>query len=80
MILTIINKQTNNTITLKTQSVTDPDKLKQSKFTDHGINFLKIFAAKKVHRQKMLKEYVAADLLQKKSIFYSTNEYISKLE
>ena len=45
------------------QSLTDSDILKQSKFTDDGINMIKILAVEKFHRQRILKEYVASSLL-----------------
>ena len=45
-------------------SVTDPDIIKQSKFTDHGRNILKNFALEKLHRQRMLKEYFDLQLLE----------------
>ena len=38
------------------QSLTDPDKLKQSKLTDKEINIKKNVALEKLHRQRMLKE------------------------
>ena len=34
-------------------SLTDPDKLKQSKFTDHKINIIKNMALEKLHRQRI---------------------------
>ena len=40
-------------------SLTDPDILKQSKFTDDEINISKNLALEKVHRQKVLMEYFA---------------------
>ena len=45
-------------------SLTDPDILKQSKFTDE-INIIKDLALTKLHRQRLLKEHVAIDLLEK---------------
>ena len=45
-------------------SLTDPDILKQSKFTDHEIHIIKNFALEKLHRQKCLKEYFALQLLE----------------
>ena len=45
-------------------SVTDPDKLKQSKFTDDEIIILKNLALEKLHRQKCLKVYFALQLLE----------------
>ena len=47
-------------------SLTDPDSLKQSKFTDLEIDFLKNLGFKKLHRQRILKAHVAMDLLEKK--------------
>ena len=45
-------------------SLTDPDILKQSKFTDDEINFIKNLALEKLHRQRILKEHIAMDLLE----------------
>ena len=45
-------------------SLTDSDFLKQSKFTDDEINIIKNFAIEKLHRQRILKEYVASSLLE----------------
>ena len=44
-------------------SLTDPDILKQSKFTDDEINIIKNLALEKLHRQRILKEYHAVSLL-----------------
>ena len=46
-------------------SLTDPDILKQSKFTDFEVNIIKSLALEKLHRQRILKEHIAMDLLQK---------------
>ena len=46
-------------------SLTDPDILKQSKFTDNEIEIIKNLALEKLHRQRMLKEYYALQLLDK---------------
>ena len=46
-------------------SLTDPDILRQSKFTDNEIEILKNLALEKLHRQRILKEVVAMDLLEK---------------
>ena len=45
-------------------SLTDPDILKQSKFTDDEINIIKNLALEKLHRQRILKEYHAISLLE----------------
>ena len=45
-------------------SLTDPDILKQSKFTDNEINIIKNLALEKLHRQRILKEYHAVSLLE----------------
>ena len=45
-------------------SLTDPDILKQSKFTDDEINIKKNLALEKLHRQRILKEYHAVSLLE----------------
>ena len=46
-------------------SLTDPDILKQSKFTDDEIIIIKNLALEKLYRQRILKEHVAKDLLEK---------------
>ena len=46
-------------------SLTDPDILKQSKFTDDEINIIKDLALSKLQRQRILKEHVAMNLLEK---------------
>ena len=46
-------------------SLTDPDILKQSKFTDDEIEIIKNSALEKLHRQRILKEHFAMDLLEK---------------
>ena len=46
-------------------SLVEPDILKQSKFTDHEIDFIKNIALEKLHRQRNLKEIVALDLLER---------------
>ena len=45
-------------------SVTDPDALRQSKFTDYEVDILKNLALEKLHRQRILKEHVAISLLE----------------
>ena len=45
-------------------SLTDPDILKQSKFTDDEINIIKNLALEKLHRQRILKEYHAVSILE----------------
>ena len=46
-------------------SLVEPDILKQSKFTDHEVEIIKNIALEKLHRQRILKEVVAMDLLEK---------------
>ena len=46
-------------------SLTDSDILKQSKFTDDETNIIKKLVLEKLHRQRILKEHVAMDLLEK---------------
>ena len=46
-------------------SLTGPDILKQSKFTDDEINIIKNLALEKLHRQRILKEHVAMVMLEK---------------
>ena len=45
-------------------SITDPDKKRQSKFTDYEIDNIKNLALEKLHRQRNLKEHVAMSLLE----------------
>ena len=45
-------------------SLTDPDILKQSKFSDDEINIIKNLALEKLHRQRILKEFHAISLLE----------------
>ena len=46
-------------------SLTNPDILGQSKITDDEIEIIKNLALEKLHRQRILKEHVAMDLLEK---------------
>ena len=46
-------------------SLTDPDKLRQSKFTDHEIENVKNLALENLYRQRILKEHIATDMLEK---------------
>ena len=46
-------------------SLVEPDILKQGKFTDHEIEIIKNIALEKLHRQRILKEVVAMDILEK---------------
>ena len=46
-------------------SLTDPDILRQSKFTDDEIEIIKNLALEKLQRVRILKEHVATDLLEK---------------
>ena len=57
-------------------SLTDPDIIKQSKFTDDEIDIIKNLALEKLPRQKILKEHVAMDLLEKH--FYDQSIYFYK--
>ena len=50
-------------------SLTDPDILKQSKFTDDEIIIIKNLALEKVHRQRLLKEHFALQLLNQYFLF-----------
>ena len=47
------------------RSITDPDILKQSRFTHDEIEITKNLALEKLYRQWILKEHVAMDLLEK---------------
>ena len=46
-------------------SLVEPSILKQSKFTDLEIEIIKNLALEKLHRQRILKEHIAMDLLEK---------------
>ena len=46
-------------------SLIEPDLLKQSKFPDHEVDIIKNIALEKLHRQRILKENIALDLLEK---------------
>ena len=46
-------------------SLVEPSILEQSKFTDHEIEIFKNLALEKLHRQRIIKEHVALDLLKK---------------
>ena len=45
-------------------SLTDPDILKQSKITDHEVKTIKNLALEKLHRQRILKEYVSVSFIR----------------
>ena len=47
-------------------SLVEPDILKQSKLNDYEIENIKNTALEKLHRQRILKEVVAMDLLEKR--------------
>ena len=46
-------------------SLVVPDTLKQSKFTDHEVDVIKIVALEQLQKQRILKVTVALDLLEK---------------
>ena len=46
-------------------SLVEPSILKQSKFTDHEIEIIKNIALEILYRQRILKEHIALDLLEK---------------
>ena len=46
-------------------SLTDPDILRQSKFTEYEIDIIQNLPLEKLHRQRFLKESIALDLLEK---------------
>ena len=56
-------------------SLVETDILKQSKFTDDEINIIKNIALDKIHRQKILKEIKAMDLLEKQMMILYNNSY-----
>ena len=45
--------------------IVEPSILKQSNFTDHEIETIKNLALEKLHLQRILKEHIARDLLEK---------------
>ena len=46
-------------------ALTDPDVLKQSKFTNDEIEIIRNIALEKLHRQRILKEHIAMDISEK---------------
>ena len=46
-------------------SLVEPSTLKQSTFTDHEIEIKRNIALEELHRQRILKEHIAMDLLEK---------------
>ena len=46
-------------------SLVEPSILKQSKFNDHEFEIVKNLVLEKLHRQRILKEHIALDLLEK---------------
>ena len=54
-------------------SLTDPDIRRQSKFTDDEIEIINILVLQKLHRQRILKEHVAMDFLEKQFLDQSIN-------
>ena len=46
-------------------SLVEPEIKKQSKFTDHEINNIKILPLEKLHGQRLWKEQIALDLLDR---------------
>ena len=60
-------------------SLVEPDLSKQSKFTDHENDIIKSIALENLHRQRILEESIALDLLEE-HFFLLINEYISKFE
>ena len=45
-------------------SLTEPDIINPSKFTDHELNIIKKFALEKLQRQNFLEEYFALQILE----------------
>ena len=45
-------------------SLTDPDRLRQSKITHYETDIIKNLALEKLHRQRILKEHIAIALLE----------------
>ena len=48
-------------------SLAEPDILKQSKFSDDEIIIIKNLALEKLHRQRLLKQYIAVSLIEKET-------------
>ena len=46
-------------------SLVEPSTFKQSEFIDYEIEIIKNLALEKLHRQRILKEHIAMDLLEK---------------
>ena len=46
-------------------SLVEPSILKQNNVTDHEIEKIKNLSLEKLHRQRILKEHIAMDLLEK---------------
>ena len=46
-------------------SLVEPNITKQSKFTDHKTEVVKNLALESLHRQRIVKEHIALDLLEK---------------
>ena len=46
-------------------SLVEPSIIKQVKFTDHEIDFIRDIALQKLHRQRNLKQKIALDFLEK---------------
>ena len=55
-------------------SLTDPDILRQSKFTDDEIEIIKNLALEKLHRQRFLKEDHAVSLLEELWVCFLFNK------
>ena len=53
----------------------EADILRQSKTTDHEIEIIKNIALEKLHRQRILNEHVAMDLLEKQFSNYKMTNY-----
>ena len=50
-------------------SLTDPERLEQSKFIDHKSKIIKKLALEKLHRQSIMKEYIAVQTLKQYFLF-----------
>ena len=58
-------------------SLTEPDILKEAGFTDDEINIIKTFSLEKLHRQVVLKQYVAVWLIK---LYFLFKNGISKFD
>ena len=63
---TIIEDNRHERCLLLLLGLAEPDILRQSKFTGHAIDIIKNLALENLYRQRVLKETIALDLLEKR--------------